>query len=104
MATDVGVLGNIQSSLTKIQTNLVDTATALTSQVSAVQDVDMAATLSNLTATQTQLQASYRLISSANSLSLVNFLPAGIKFFRFVHHTVNLPAASFPSSSQKAGN
>jgi hypothetical protein len=36
----------------------------------------MASTLSQLTATQTQLQASYRLISGATSLSLVNFLPA----------------------------
>jgi flagellar hook-associated protein 3 FlgL len=74
MASDVGVLGNNQAALTSIQTHLSDTATALTGQVSAVQEVDMAATLSNLTATQTQLQASYRLISGANSLSLVNFL------------------------------
>ena len=36
----------------------------------------MATTLSNLTATQTQLQASYRLITARTSLSLVNFLPA----------------------------
>ncbi|MDR3530312.1 MAG: flagellin [Rhodopila sp.] len=76
MATDVGVLGNTQSNLTTTQTNLSDTATALTGQVSSVQDADMASTLSKLAATQTQLQESYRLITSANSLSLVNFLPA----------------------------
>jgi flagellar hook-associated protein 3 FlgL len=76
MAVDVGVLGNTQAGLTQTQTQLSDTATALSGQLSSVQDVDMAATLSRLTATQTQLQASYRLISSANSLSLVNFLPA----------------------------
>jgi flagellar hook-associated protein 3 FlgL len=76
MATDVGVLGDNQATLTAIQTSLGDTATALSGQVSAVQEVDMATTLSNLTATQTQLQASYRLISAANSLSLVSFLPA----------------------------
>jgi flagellar hook-associated protein 3 FlgL len=76
MATDVGVLGDRQANLTNVQTQLTDTATALNSQVSAVQDVDMATTLSNLTATQTQLQASYRLISGATSLSLVSFLPA----------------------------
>ncbi len=76
MATDVGVLGNNQTALTAIQTSLGDVATALTGQVSAVQNVDMAVTLSNLTATQTQLQASYRLISGANSLSLATFLPA----------------------------
>jgi flagellar hook-associated protein 3 FlgL len=76
MATDVGVLGDNQTTLTNIQTQLTQTSTALTGQVSAVQDVDMATTLSNLTATQTQLQASYRLISNATSLSLVTFLPA----------------------------
>jgi flagellar hook-associated protein 3 FlgL len=76
MATDVGVLGNTQSNLTNIQTQLSDTTTALTAQVSDVQDVDMATTISNLTATQTQLQASYRLITTENSLSLVSFLPA----------------------------
>jgi flagellar hook-associated protein 3 FlgL len=76
MATDVGVLGDSQAQLAGIQTGLANTAIALSSQVSAVQDVDMATALSNLTATQTQLQASYRLISGANSLSLVNFLPS----------------------------
>jgi flagellar hook-associated protein 3 FlgL len=76
MATDVGVLGNTQSNLTSIQTQLSDTSTALSGQLSDVQDVNMAATLSTLTATQTQLQASYRLITAETSLSLVNFLPA----------------------------
>jgi flagellar hook-associated protein 3 FlgL len=76
MATDVGVLGNTQANLTTTQTQLSATQTALTGQVSLVQDADMAATLSKLTATQTQLQESYRLITSANSLSLINFLPA----------------------------
>jgi flagellar hook-associated protein 3 FlgL len=77
MAVDVGVLGNTQASLTATQTQLSDTATALSGQLSSVQDVDMAATLSKLTSMQTQLQASYRLITGENSLSLVNFLPAG---------------------------
>jgi flagellar hook-associated protein 3 FlgL len=76
MATDVGVLGNTQSNLAITQTQLGDISTALISQVSSVQDADMAATLSKLTAMQTQLQESYRLITSANSLSLINFLPA----------------------------
>ena len=76
MAIDAGVLGNTQANLTATQTQLTDIETALTGQVSSVQDVDMAATLSKLTAMQTQLQESYRLITSANSLSLINFLPA----------------------------
>ena len=77
MSTDVGILGEQQSSLQTIKTALSDTATALTGQVSSAQDVDMAATLSALTATQTQLQASYQLIQAANGMSLVKFLPAG---------------------------
>jgi flagellar hook-associated protein 3 FlgL len=76
MAVDVGVLGNTQASLATAQTQMSDTATALTGQLSSIQDVDMAATLSKLTAMQTQLQASYRLITGENSLSLLNFLPA----------------------------
>ena len=75
MAVDVGVLGNTQAQLTTTQTQLSDTATALTGQLSSVQDVDMAQTISSLTSMQTQLQTSYRLISGATSLSLVNFLP-----------------------------
>ena len=85
MATDVGVLGNTQSNLTSIQTQLSDTSTALSGQLSNVQDVDMATTLSSLTATQTQLQASYRLITAETSLSLVNFLPATCIIRCFVH-------------------
>jgi flagellar hook-associated protein 3 FlgL len=76
MAVDVGVLGNTQANLTTTQTQLSDTATALTTQLSSVQDVDMASTLSQLTATQTQLQASYRLITAESSLTLLSFLPA----------------------------
>jgi flagellar hook-associated protein 3 FlgL len=75
MAVDVGVLGNTQANLTTTQTQLSDTATALTGQLSNVQDVDMASVLSQLTATQTQLQTSYRLITGESSLSLANFLP-----------------------------
>jgi flagellar hook-associated protein 3 FlgL len=76
MADDVGVLGDTQAGLAATQTQLSDTATALSGQLSSVQDVDMASALSKLTGMQTQLQASYRLITSENSLSLLNFLPA----------------------------
>lgn len=76
MAEDAGVLGNTQSSLTATQTRLSDTATALTTQVSAVQNVDMAQTLSNLSLVQTQMQASYQVIAGMSGLSLAKFLPA----------------------------
>jgi flagellin-like hook-associated protein FlgL len=68
-------MGDRQTALTNLSTTLSTTSTALTGQISSVQDVDMAAALTKLTSVQTQLQASYKLITSANSLSLVNFLP-----------------------------
>jgi flagellar hook-associated protein 3 FlgL len=74
MAGDVGVLGNAQSRLATTKTQLSDTSTALSSQVSSAEDVDMAATLSRITLTQTQLQASYQLIANIGSLSLVKSL------------------------------
>lgn len=77
MDTDIGIMGDRQTALTSFATTLSATSTALSGQISTAQDVDMAATLSKLASVQTQLQASYKLISTANSLSLVNFLPAG---------------------------
>ena len=77
MASDAGNLGNTQASLTTTRTALSDTVTALTTQVSSVQDVDMAATLSQLQLVQTQMQSSYQLVSSYSSLSLVKFMPLG---------------------------
>jgi flagellin-like hook-associated protein FlgL len=76
MASDAGVLGNAQTSLTATQTQLSDTATALNTQVSAVQNVDMAQTLSNLSLVQTQMQASYQVIATMSGLSLAKYLPA----------------------------
>ena len=76
LGQDAGVLGNIQTSLTATQTSLADTQTALTSQVSSAEDVDMAATLSQLSLVQTQMQASYQLIAGMSGLSLAKFLPA----------------------------
>ncbi|HME28133.1 MAG TPA: flagellin [Acetobacteraceae bacterium] len=77
MAQDAGVLGNVQSSLTATQTRLADTQTVLTGQVSSAEDVDMAATLSQLSLVQTQMQASYQLIATLSGLSLAKFLPVG---------------------------
>jgi flagellar hook-associated protein 3 FlgL len=73
--SDVGVLGDRQTDLTNIGSTLASTSTALSGQISTAQDVDLASTLSRLTAVQTQLQASYRLINTAQTLSLANFLP-----------------------------
>ncbi|MGH7154773.1 MAG: flagellin [Acetobacteraceae bacterium] len=75
MAEDTGVLGNEQTALASQQTEMSNTAAALTTQLSSAQDVDMASTLSNISLVQTQLQASYQVISGLSGLSLVKFLP-----------------------------
>ena len=73
---DAGVLGDTQSQLQSQTQASTDTVTALQSQLSGAQDVNMAATISQLTQTQTQLQASYRVIADSQSLSLVTYLAA----------------------------
>jgi flagellar hook-associated protein 3 FlgL len=77
MATDVGVMGSRQAGLAATKTQLSDTAVAMKAQLTDAQEVNMAQTLSELTQTQTQLQASYQLITGKNALSLVKFLPSG---------------------------
>ncbi len=77
MAGEAGALGNQQSALTATQTGLANTQTALTTQIGTAQDADMAQTLSNITQTQTQLQASYQIIAALSGLSLAKILPAG---------------------------
>ena len=74
LATDAGVLGDKQARLQSIRTQLDTTQTAMTGQVSAVEDVDMAATLSRLSLVQTQMQASYQMIAGFTNFSLVKFL------------------------------
>ena len=77
MAGEAGALGNQQSALTATRANLSETQTALTTQVGAAQDADMAKTLSDITQAQTQLQASYQVIAALSGLSLAKILPAG---------------------------
>jgi flagellar hook-associated protein 3 FlgL len=74
LTADAAMLGSRQSQLTTRQTDLSDTVTALTKQVSNVQDVDMAASATKLAQLQTQLQASYKLISGLSQFSLVDFM------------------------------
>ncbi|WP_158747615.1 flagellin [Acidisphaera sp. L21] len=74
IGSESGALGNIQSSLKDVQTQAGDANTALTAQVSSVEDVDMAKTISSLSQVQTQLSASYKLISEVSKLSLVDYL------------------------------
>lgn len=73
--SDSGIMGDTQSNLTAMQSTLSDTSTAMSTQVNNLQSVDMASVASQLSEVQTQLQASYKIISELSSLSLVNFLP-----------------------------
>jgi len=74
---DAGVLGDTQSALQTQATTQANVSTALRTQVGNVEDVNMAQTLSQLTQTQTRLQASYQLITGLQTLTLAKFLPAG---------------------------
>lgn len=74
MNAEAGAFGDLQSSLSTQGTQLGDTQTALQGQLSSATDVDMASTLSSLTQTQTQLQASYQVIAAAKNLTLANYL------------------------------
>ena len=75
MGTDVAALGSRQNVVTNTQNELSDVNTALKSQLSNVQDVDLSQVATQLSEAQTQLQASYQVISSLSTLSLAKFLP-----------------------------
>ena len=74
MTTDVGTLGDQQKRLAAVKDQSAQTLVSLTAQVSTVEDVDMTATLSNLTQVQTQLQASYHMIASFSQFTLTRYL------------------------------
>ena len=71
---DAGALGTVQSNLAATQTTLAASTTALQTQLGTAQDANLAQTLSQLTQTQTQLQASYQLLSGLSTYSLAKFL------------------------------
>jgi flagellar hook-associated protein 3 FlgL len=73
---DIGALGDRQAQLTTAQTNLSDTATAVKTQLSSLQDADLPQVAAQLASVQTQLQASYQVIAALSQLSLAKFLPA----------------------------
>ena len=74
IGSEAGALGNIQTSLAGVQSENSATGTVLTAQVSNADDVDMAKTVATLSQVQTQLSASYKLISEIGKLSLVDYL------------------------------
>ena len=76
VADEQGILGNTQKQIDGASTLLTSTKTALAGQVSDIEDVNFAAVTTQLTQTQASLQASYKLISTMSSDSLLAYLPA----------------------------
>jgi len=74
ISADQSQLGVSKQTLATYSSGVTAQKATLTTQVSSVENVDAAATISALTATQTQLAESYKLISMAQSLSLVSYL------------------------------
>jgi flagellar hook-associated protein 3 FlgL len=74
ITTEEAGFGQVQSDLSTQSTNLSDTLTSLTTQVSSVENVNMTATATALSQVQTQLQASYQLIAGLKELSLTDYL------------------------------
>ncbi|GGJ12006.1 flagellin [Neoroseomonas lacus] len=69
-----GALGATEERLGAISQRHSEVTVTLTTQLAAIQEVDMADTISQLNATKTQLEASYRAIAMVQGLSLTNFL------------------------------
>ena len=67
-------LGVKQNTLTTTQTRQQNFITTLQSQLSNLNDVNMAEAVSQLTQTQTQLQASFQLLSTMKNLTLANYI------------------------------
>ncbi|MBB5690544.1 hypothetical protein GXW77_16730 [Roseomonas alkaliterrae] len=69
-----GALGATEQRLEATARRHAEVSVALAGQLAGIEEVDMAATISRLQATQTQLEASYRAISLVSGLTLTRFL------------------------------
>ena len=69
-----GALGAVEQRLETTARRHAEVSVALTGQLAAIEEVDMAETISRLQATRTQLEASYRAIALASGLTLTRFL------------------------------
>jgi flagellar hook-associated protein 3 FlgL len=70
----VAILGSQRQLLTQASTRHDETETVLQTQVGDIEDVDVAAKITQLLALQTQLQSSFNVIGSLRSLNLAQFL------------------------------
>ena len=74
LALERGSLGATEARLQSMASHHESVSTILTLQLSNLEEVDMAKTITSFQTTQTQLEASYRAIAMAQQLSLTRFL------------------------------
>ena len=74
LALERGALGITDARMDSVKTLHESVTNSLTLQVSEIEDVDMAKTITSFQATQTQLEASYRALAISQQLSLTRFL------------------------------
>lgn len=74
MADEAGALGSVQATLTRRGQTLSAVEITFSRQLSDAEDVDLAATLTKVSALQTQLQASYNVVAGLRGLSLAAYL------------------------------
>lgn len=74
LGEEAGALGQVEARMQAAQARHDQLSAVLEGQLSDIQYVDMAQTLSLLQATKTTLDASYRAIGSLSDLNLANFL------------------------------
>jgi flagellar hook-associated protein 3 FlgL len=72
--TDIAGLGGRQQTITNAQTELTATATAFNTQLGTVEDCNTAQVATQLSTAENQLQASYKIISELQQLTLAKFL------------------------------
>ena len=74
LASEEGALGMVESRLESARARHADLGTVLSGQLAAVEEVDLAATLTELSDTKTRLEASWKALAMLSELSLTNFL------------------------------
>jgi flagellar hook-associated protein 3 FlgL len=72
--TDIGALGVRQDTVDSAQSELKNVSVALTTSLGNAQDADETAVATELSTAQTQLQASYSIVSALHTLTLVTYL------------------------------
>ena len=77
LTQETGVIGQTQDTLTAAASANSSFQLAMTTQLNGLTNVDLASTISQLQTVNTQLQASYKLVSMASDLSLANYLSVG---------------------------